>query len=343
MRMNRERRVYAILVTYGDRYHFLEQNIDALLEQSIDHIVIIDNNSIPTSQKKLEIKEKASNGKLDVVRLHENTGSSGGFYAGLQHAAASKDCEFIWLLDDDNKPEKGALKALLDFWDHLEEEDKEHRIALMSYRVDREIYREVIFKGKPSLVIGRKNSALGFHVCALPERLLNYLKNKYSKTKKDLPCKKYGPVSAVPYGGMFFHKSLLHTIGYPNRNLYLYSDDWDFSIRITKKGGKIFLVLNSKIEDVEKSWHRKDNKRLFKVRLLADMEDIRLYYYVRNRIYFEKKYLVTNPVIYSFNKLILMSVVYVLMFIQRPNNLRVIKKAIQDGNHGKLGRYIESG
>jgi GT2 family glycosyltransferase len=334
-------RICAVLVTYGDRYHFLEQSIDALLEQSITHIIVVDNNACASSRKQLELKKKALNGKLEVVHLTENTGSAGGFHAGLQHASACEDCDFVWLLDDDNKPKKGALKALIDFWYDLQIKDKEHLIALMSYREDRKIYREIVFKNKPNLVIGKKNSSLGFHFCSFPAELSRRIKSKYSQKekKKDLPRKKYGPVSAVPFGGMFFHKALLDTIGYPNRDLYLYSDDWEFSIRITSRGGKILLLLKSKIEDMEKSWHKKKNNKLLKIRLLAEMEDFRLYYYVRNRIYFEKKYLVTNPVIYSFNKLILLSFVYMLIFIIRPNNLRVIRKAVQDGNQGKLGRF----
>jgi GT2 family glycosyltransferase len=334
-------KICAVIVTYGNRYHLLKESIKALLEQQIFHIIVVDNHSNPPSHEKLKNLENNLSGKLKVIHLAENTGSAGGYRRGMQDAYACKNCEFIWLLDDDNKPKEGALKALIEFWFGLEEEDKEHRIALMSYRADREIYKEVILKNKPNLIMGRKNSFLGFHMCETLNELFRRIKIRYFRKidEIDLFKKKYGRVSAVPFGGMFFHKTLLNNIGYPNQDLFLYADDWDFSYRITNKGGKIILLLNSVIEDLEKSWHRKNKESLFKIYLLEDLEDFRLYYYVRNRVYFERKYLVENPVVYFFNKLKLLSIVGLFGAIKKRNNIRIIRKAIRDGNKGKLGRF----
>jgi GT2 family glycosyltransferase len=284
--------------------------------------------------------EETLDGKLEVIHLSENTGSAGGYSEGLRNASACEDCEFIWLLDDDNRPKEGALKVLIDFWQNIEEEDKEFRLALLSFREDREVYKEVIFKNKPDLVMGRKNSFLGFHVMELPKELLRRFKNRYLREINEIALLKklYGQVSAAPFGGMFFHKKLLDEIGYPKRDLYLYADDWEFSYRITQKGGKIILLLNSVIEDIEKSWHLGDNKGLFRVNLLGDFEDFRLYYYVRNRVYFEKKYLVTNPLIYIFNKFTLLFTVGLLGLINKRKNIKIISKAVKDGNRGRLGR-----
>ena len=333
-------KICAIVVTYGDRWHLLKQVIDALFKQQVSHVIVVDNRSHTSSYGQLKNLENNLRGKLKVIHLEENTGSAGGYKRGLQTAYICEDCEFIWLLDDDNRPKEGALNALIDFWQKLEEEDKEHRIALMSYREDREIYKEVVFKNKSNLVIGRTNSFLGFHVCEIPAELLRRIKKRYLRklNVKDLRSKIWVTVSAVPFGGMFFHKALLNEIDYPNQDLYLYSDDWDFSYRIINKGGKIIMLLYSVIEDLEKSWHRKNKESLFKIYLLEDLEDFRLYYYVRNRIYFEKKHLVTNPVIYCFNRSILLSAVLIFGFINKRNNLRIIQKAVKDGNKGKLGR-----
>ncbi len=334
-------KVCAVSVTYGDRFHLLKQSIDSLLKQPVTHIIVVDNSSVPKCQQQLKSLRDNLQGKLEVVHLDENSGSAGGYRRGLQEAYQNNSCEFIWLLDDDNRPEAGALKALTDFWAGLIENDKEQRVALMCYREDREIYKEVVFKNKPNLVIGRNNSFLGFHVCSLPGELMRRIKDTSSQKAKndDLAGQNYGLVSAVPFGGMFFHKKLLNEIGYPNRDLFLYGDDWDFSYRITKKGGKIFLLLNSVIEDLEKSWHRKNRESLFKVYLLENFEDFRLYYIVRNRIYFEKKHLMTHPVIYWLNKLILLIIVGLFGFHKKRNKIRIIRRAIRDGNKGRLGKY----
>ena len=336
-------KVCAVLVTYGDRYHLLKPGIVVLLKQQISHIIVVDNHSLPRSHEHLKMLEKALNGKLEVIHLAENTGSAGGYSSGLRYASANEECEFILLLDDDIRPREGALKALLDFWQNIEVEDKGQRIALLSFREDREIYKEVILKNKPDLVMGRKNSFLGFHVIGIPKELLRRFKHRYLRETNEMALlkKMSGQVSTAPYGGMFFHKMLLDEIGYPNRDFYLYSDDWEFSYRITQKGGKIILLLNSVIEDIEKSWHLGEKKGLFRVNLLGDLDDFRLYYYVRNRVYFEKKYLVTNPLIYILNKFILLSAVGIFGFITGHNNIKVIIKAVKDGNSGKLGKYSQ--
>lgn len=336
-------KVCAVFVTHGDRYHHLKQGIEALVEQQISHIIVVDNHSLPSSHEQLKKQEKVLDGKLKVIYLSDNTGSAGGYYRGLKYASTCIDCEFIWLLDDDNRPKEEALKALIDFWLNLEEEDKEHRIALLSYRDDREIYKEVIFKNNPDLVMGKKNSFLGFHVFELPKEFSRRIKSRYFRKTNEAALfkKKYGPVSTSPFGGMFFHKTLLDEIGYPNQDFYLYTDDWDFSYRITKKGGRIILLLDSVIEDLEKSWHLRNKKNLFKIHLLEDLDDYRLYYYVRNRVYFDKRYLVTNPLIYFFNKFTLLSMLTLFGFIKKRNSLRIINKAVRDGNRGRLGKHSQ--
>jgi len=335
-------KVCAVLVTYGDRYHLLKPCIEILLEQQISHIIVVDNHSLPRSQKHMKMLEETLDGKLEVIHLSENTGSAGGYSEGLRNASACENCEFIWLLDDDNRPKEGALNVLIDFWQNLEEDDKEFRLALLSYREDREIYKEAILKNNPDLVLGRKNSFLGFHLMGLPKEFLRRFKQRYLRGINEMPLLEeiHGQVSTAPYGGMFFHKMLLDKIGYPNRDLYLYSDDWEFSYRITHKGGKIILLLNSVIEDIEKSWHLGDNKGLFRVNLLGDLDEFRLYYYIRNRVHFEKKYLVTNPLIYLFNKFTLLSAVGILGCLTKPRNLRIISRAVKDGNCGRLGRVF---
>jgi GT2 family glycosyltransferase len=340
MSAKEEIKVCAVFVTYGDRYHLLKSCIDALLEQQISHIIVVDNHSLPRSHEHLKMLEKTLNGKLDVIHLRENAGSAGGFWKGLRNASTKKECEFIWLLDDDNKPREGALKTLIDFWQNSEAADKGRLFALLSFREDREIYKEAIIKEKPDLVMGRKNSFLGFHWIGVPKEFHRRFKQRYLRKTDDMALLKNrdGQVSVAPFGGMFFHKSLLDDIGYPKRDLYLYSDDWEFSYRITQKGGRIILLLNSRIEDIEKSWHIGDAKGLFSVNLLGDLDELRLYYYVRNRVYFEKKYRVTNPLIYILNKFTLLSVVRIVGFIIGHTNIKLIIKAQKDGNKGKLGR-----
>ena len=73
---------------------------------------------------------------------------------GLKQAYKDQECDFIWLLDDDNKPDKKALSVLKEYWQGIK--DKQKIFALLSYRKDRDAYKEAVINEKPDLVLGEK-------------------------------------------------------------------------------------------------------------------------------------------------------------------------------------------
>jgi GT2 family glycosyltransferase len=132
-------KVCVVTVTYGNRFHFLNQVIDAALEEGVCKVIVVGNNSSPESREKLkEYEKELGEQKIKVLYLDDNYGSAGGFKIGLKEAYNDQECEFIWRLDDDNKPLEGSLKILLDFWSSLKIENKEEKIALLSYRFKKE-------------------------------------------------------------------------------------------------------------------------------------------------------------------------------------------------------------
>ncbi|MBW1800762.1 MAG: glycosyltransferase [Deltaproteobacteria bacterium] len=334
-------KTWAVTVTYGNRFHLLQQGIESLIREGVSKIIVVDNHSEPLNRTRLKEFEEYLKGKLRVIYLPENTGSAGGFKRGMEEACNDKECEFLWLLDDDNRPRKGALKALTYFWNQLKENRKEETIALMSFREDRGKYKEAVLMGKPDHALGRKNSFLGFHGLDFPGEILRRV-GQFSSPGKDRSLSSgqgFGTVSATPYGGMFFHKRLLDHIGYPKPELFLYGDDFEFSYRITEKGGKIFLLLSSVVEDLEKSWHMKKKQKIFETPLVTETDAFRLYYHTRNRVYFEKRHRVTNPMIYFLNQRLLLAMVWVLSLSKGSSNSKILKKAINDANKGKLGTH----
>ena len=48
---------------------------------------------------------------IHYVRMHENTGGSGGFYEGIKRAF-EQGYDWLWLMDNDSEPQKDALKKL---------------------------------------------------------------------------------------------------------------------------------------------------------------------------------------------------------------------------------------
>ncbi|MDK2922252.1 MAG: hypothetical protein PWR24_1809 [Desulfonauticus sp.] len=335
---NKEK-VCVVTVTYGDRFHFLKQVIDACFKEGVDKAIVVDNGSVLISKEKLKKYEKENKERLKVIYLNENSGSAYGYKVGLQDAYNCKECDFIWLLDDDNKPLENSLNILLNFWSSLEVDNKEEKIALLSYRFKKEqMAKESIIN---KLIVGKKNSFMGFHIKDLPKKILKHLKirvnlitDKKEKTQATNVNVKYGVVPVAPYGGLFIHKNILNKIGYPNEEFFLYADDHDWTNRITKNSGKIYLLLDSKIDDLELSWHVPKSVKDTAFSIISRGNPQRVYYSVRNRVFFEINNLVDNKVIYWMN------IFVYLLFISfsSTKNLKLIIKAIKDGYKGKLGK-----
>lgn len=343
--------VFIVTVTYGNRFHLLKQTIDAALSEGVAKVIVIDNNSQEESKNQLKAYENELNGKIRVLYLDDNYGSAGGFKRGLQEAYNDNKCEFIWFLDDDNMPLKGALETLNSCWESIDLYDKEKKIALLSWRMNKEFYQiKSIIKRNPYLVMGMRNSFLGFHIFQFPAKLFRFIKRVLFKS--DIKLAKYleyleknninyGDISVAPYGGLFIHKNIIENIGYPDEDFFTYADDHEWTYRITKSGGKIYLCWKSQIEDLEMSWNIKDNRLSVFTTLLKSGNDFRTYYSIRNRVYFENKDLVTNRFIYNINKSIFLFFLTILsLTIYKIKELKVIKRAVKDGLERNIGKVF---
>lgn len=332
--------VCAVIVTYNNRFKLLIQVIESLKRLKINKIIVVDNNSSDNSRAQLMKLEKELLGKLKVLYLPENTGSAGGYSKGLTEFHTDNSTEFVWLLDDDNVPEKNSLEVLKEFWRKLKIDDKEKMTALLSYRRDREVYEKAVIYSKPDLVFGPQDGFMGFSIVGILKKTINniFMLKKSSKNNH-LPGPMHGVVSAAYYGGLFFHKRLLDKISYPNPNFFVYSDDIEFSSRISKLGGKIYILLNSRITDIDEKWQieRRDDSFL-KLPVMEESIKERLYYIIRNRIYFEKNFWARNKFIFQLNKTVYLILLKVLFLTKNIKNKALIRSAINDGLSGNLGK-----
>lgn len=288
-------KVCAVIVTYGDRFHLLKQVMEACYKEGVNKIIVVDNASSENSRNKLKEYEKYHKDNLKVIHLDENTGSAGGYKRGLQEAYKCKDCEYIWLLDDDNMPQKNSLKILKDFWNSLYNQQKD-KITLLSNRVD---------KNLNNLLTPVDNSFLGFH-----------FKNFFIKRKD-------ANIEVAPYGGLFFHKVLIDKIGYPNEKFFLYVDDYEWTYKISK----IILIKDSLIKDIDKT-----TIKTSKINNFFNKTYNQLYYGIRNRIIWEKSEFVNNKFIYFFNMFLYLNILF-LINLKYINifKLKIFLKAIFDG------------
>jgi GT2 family glycosyltransferase len=303
-------KVTIVIVTYGDRFIYLKQVIKSASIQNIEKIIIISNGASRNTLNGIQDLKKEIKISLHLIDLKENTGSASGFYHGIKYAY-DNGAEFIWLLDDDNMPLDEALQALKLFWNDCKELKKP--IALLSYRDDRKVFKKALIDKNPRAMLGRDNSFLGFHIFDLVKRIAK--KNNVEYDGQSQSNLNYGQVLVAPYGGLFFHRSLIELIGFPDKRYFLYGDDYDFSYRITKNNGFIFLVMDSLIKDLETSFHLKQGKEgIFKNRFLKTDSKDKIFFATRNGIWFENNF-VTNNFMYYLNSFAYIMLTFVILTV----------------------------
>ena len=331
----------AVIVTYDDRFNVLNSVISALIRQNIGKIIVVDNNSCENSKQHLHQLERGLNGLMSIVSLEQNTGSAGGFKAGLMQARKISDCDFIWLLDDDNRPEPNAMAALQAHWNANVQPNGAASTCLVSFRESRPEYRDYALGNETifNSIIEDRNAFLGLNILR-PIRMVRHLNLLLSKKKTALPrndVPDIGHLPFAPYGGMFFHKALLNTIGYPDDRLYLYCDDLEYSYRIVHEGGDILLVYDSLITDLDEENDAKANDSFQRRDLMH------LYYKTRNLTYFRRQ-LIDRSYIYAVNKTLFWPIISVggivlaALWKRRRAEIRVYLTAVSDGLRGKLGK-----
>lgn len=329
----------AVIVTYGNRWPSLIRLLDILMGmEQINTIVIVDNGSHPESKREINnYINKNKKKQFVLIPLQANMGSAVGFGTGIKAAKNRVDTDFIWLFDDDLQPHHDALEHLYKVWETVTKNYNNSLVALCSNRISKLNYQLSVLQGDPELSVGKKNNFRSFHILRIISdiKFKKFVKKNNENLYKNLP--EYAEIYCAPYGGLFFHKSLVDIIGLPNESYYLYVDDTDYTYNIVLKSGKIFLVSNSIIDDVEESWNTSINS--FVVTTIATINRYnQLFYSIRNKIYFEKKYLVTNWVVYCINCVIYTLLVFTLALLHvKFKNIKVYAEAFYDGLRGKMG------
>lgn len=336
--MDQPERVFAVIVTYGKRFHFVSRAIEAALENGVENVILVDNGTGANSRARIRALAGASGGKVLVVSLPENLGSAGGYKAGLERALDCVDCEYIWLLDDDNAPTEGALAALLANNKALNEHHAPDDLALLSLRGDRE-YLKMLARGVPvRRVFPSPSCFMGIHLVNLPYKLVKHLRSKRPETprgSRDTPIKiPYGP-----YGGLFFHKSIVTKVGYPDERFFVYHDDTEYTHRLTRSGRALYLIPSSVIEELDHSWYLEATGTSIFARLLSADSDFRVYYSTRNKVYFDKYLNRSSSMSYIINKFFFLALLkYFSIKQKKQDRFALLIRAIRDGENGLLGK-----
>ena len=322
---NPRRDVTLVTVTYGRRWHLLQQVLDAAFEQGAAEAIVIDNGSLDAVAT---LAHQQHGAKVRVVQMGRNTGSAKAFHAGITEASSSP-ARFILLLDDDNKLEPGALDALLDAHEQQRREQPNRLLIVLGFRPSNQFE---IAAGAKRRVLPR-NAFLGFDLTQVPDRLWRRL-----RPARKGPVPAFAQLDVAPYGGMLFDKSLIAEIGLPNPEFVLYADDTEFSYRVTKRGGQLLLVTEARINDIETSWNLKAAQGSAFAKWLQGGSDLSSYYALRNRVCFETHHVEHFAAWRWLNRMVFLTALrWTSHRLGTSHRLALLLQAVRDGESRQLG------
>lgn len=310
--------VVAVTVTYGDRFGFLDAVAKRVLgDAGIARWIIVTNGVAPQLAQKIA----GLGGSVITRSFVRNVGSAPAYAAGIQ-AALACDADWVWLLDDDNLPAADALKRLLAAGRALARAGAQRSdIAVCAYR---EHVHGPLLRHGPRV----RSSFLGFHVRGLLPRLLRPLRRpgQWPPTLA---------VASAPYGGLLLPRELIARIGLPDRRFVLYADDTEYTDRIMRGGGGLYVVTDAQITDLAPSWR----SRSCALRAWLDEPDsARIYYGARNEAWFDSHRLVRSRWLYRLHRS-LYCAAWWLLSRREPRRARyaLLREAVRAGEDGVLG------
>lgn len=320
-----------VTVTYGQRWPLLRQALESARREGIVRAVVVDNGS--RDDVAARVHEAFGPEFCDVVPMGRNTGSAAGFKHGIERAMAGAS-EFILLLDDDNVLEPGCVAALHGAWQAQSLSLPASGLAMLAYRNDRMVDAATL--GRP--VGGALTAFFGFRWSDVPFKLYRRVP-LVRRRLASRPMLSEVVMSIAPYSGMLFHRSMIEAHGVPDERFVLYADDTEFSYRLTRAGGRIVLVTEGRITDLEPSWSTKSRHGSTFDALLCGGDDFRAFYSTRNNAYYERWARDRGGSLSRrLNRMIFLAVLGTrARMLGRMERLRLLRHAIAEGEAGRLG------
>lgn len=322
-------KTFALIVTYGNHKAQLTEVLKKTLNNSkIDYVFIVDNGS--TYDLKREIPEIFSN-KVFLITLKENTGSAGGFGRGIREVVKySKNNEDrLLILDDDSYAEFDALDKI----DYLESSlNHQHQHIWSLNRLQIGELPEPDNQSFDYSVKYYYNSFYRFSITNI------FRKNRY-QIKRNYKCIKN--MAFAPYSGLLIGLSVINTVGFPHEDMYLYSDDIEYTFRIAESGIDILQTFDANIRDIAGSWYNSKKSNVHDAFFKGTEENYRALYAYRNEAYLAKYIMQKNRFWSNLNYY-----AWIINIVRRmPKNKKGIKqfsqilKVVYMGRKKNLGQF----
>nr|WP_269812830.1 glycosyltransferase [Pontibaca salina] len=212
----------AVVVTH-DRLEHLRLTIGRLLAtppRALLAVVVVDNaSSDGTGAWLAGLRDP----RLLVLTSRRNLGGAGGFEWGLRRAVARFDPAWVVVMDDDARPDPGALLAF-----HAQDRSKHDAWAAAVRHPDGRICD-----------INRPSLNPFWNRGAFLRLLLGQGRDGFHLSATDYAGQTVRAVDGASFVGLFLSRRAIALAGYPDGRLFVYGDDVLYTLHLRAMGGLI--------------------------------------------------------------------------------------------------------
>lgn len=325
------RSLCAVVVTYGERKHLLEPVLERLGSSGVDTVVVVFNGNLRRG-----VAPPVD--RFVVVDNETNLGSAGGFRSGIE-AALRLDADYFLLLDDDNLPAHDCIDQLFAIHALL---GGGPLLALQAFRPAQPWQCVVVREG--IVPIGRPNTYGWFNFINERHLLQRQLAPGYLPDPEVKPENALVHIDIAAYGGLFLRREALLLSELPDPRYFCYYDDFDFSERLVRRGVTIHLCASAMIEDLDTSWHARDERA--HPAFSPNTSDLRIFLDLRNAFIFNRSR-ITNRTLYLLNGIgFWLGMAYLALFrsvdfATTRRRLALIRRAVRHGARSEFAPFDE--
>lgn len=266
--------VTVLTVTYGKRSAYLKQVIDAVIDdEHLYKVIIVDNCS--SDKEEIDSLVTRYQDKIELIRHDYNLGSAGGFASGFERAR-THDVQHVFVLDDDNVPEKGAIGMFLKTLETFPDK----KVVLCGNRLNLPGNTEFFYRKPLKNAMPRGTF---FEVLSLA-KVQHFFNLAFSPDTTHAKREAFVPVipnESFVYGGTFLPIEAVRESPLPDSSLVLYGDDIEYSWNIKRRGYQSYVCEKPHIYDIDYSFTEGTHiTGLF----YASTKPFKVYYKIRNMV-----------------------------------------------------------
>lgn len=214
-------RLTAIVVTHN-RAAAVAATVARLLAEPVDHVLVIDNASTDDTTARLAAIGDA---RLEVVPAGGNLGGAGGFELGMRRAMAAGEPDWLIVMDDDARPEPGAIA----------------RFRTLDLAGAEAVAAAVRYPDGGICEMNRPSVNPFWHPAAFLRTLAGG-----GRAGFHLPDSAYAaagpvPIDAASFVGLFLSREAVRRAGFPDGRLFIYGDDVLYTLGLSRAGGRILF------------------------------------------------------------------------------------------------------